>query len=96
MINKRKSYDEDFKRKAVEHLEQTRKSLAQLARELDVPANNLTVWRKKYGSHPNKAVEAKPFVDYEQLKKLEQQNRDLREEVEILKKAMHFFTKNRD
>ena len=96
MSKKRKSYDEEFKRRAVEHVEQTNKPLAQLARELDIPANNLTVWKQKYGSHREQSVEAKQLVDYERLKKLEQQNRDLLEEVEILKKAMHFFTKNRD
>jgi len=36
------------------------------------------------------------FIDYDRLKKLEQQNRELAEENEILKKAMHFFTKDRD
>lgn len=96
MENKRKRYDEEFKRKAVEHLEQTNKTLAQLARELDIPANNLTVWKQKYGAHRDKSVEEQKLVDYERLKKLEQQNRELAEENEILKKAMHFFTKNRD
>jgi transposase len=38
---------------------------------------------------------AQVFVDFERLKKLEQENREQKEEIEILKKAMHFFTKDR-
>jgi transposase len=34
-------------------------------------------------------------VDYERMNKLEQANKEIQEENEILKKAMHFFTKDR-
>jgi transposase len=95
MSKKRKTYTEEFKRGAVEHVESTGKPLAQVARELDVPSNNLTVWMQKYGSKAEPKVQTTLLVDYERLKKLEQQNRELAEENEILKKAMHFFTKNR-
>lgn len=96
MGNKRKSYTEEFKRKAVEHVESTRKTLSQVARELDIPKNNLTGWMKKYGSHSTTVAQTQAFVDYERLKKLEKENHELQQENEILKKAMHFFTKNRD
>lgn len=91
----RESYDKEFKRKTVEHMESTGKRLIDIARELDIPKSTLSRWIKQYGSGAIKE-QSQVFVDYERLKKLEQANKDLEEENEILKKAMHFFTKNRD
>jgi transposase len=54
----------------------------------------LSNWKQQYGSH-KKDTSTQPLVDYERLKKLEEQCRELQEENEILKKAMHFFTKDR-
>jgi transposase len=96
MKQKRKRYDDAFKRKAVEHLEQTNKNISQLASELDITTKNLSAWKRKYGADRNVSPKEQQFIDYDRLKKLEQQNRELAEENEILKKAMHFFTKNRD
>ncbi|KQX60763.1 transposase [Paenibacillus sp. Root444D2] len=92
---KRKHYTQEFRRKTIEHLEQTHKSLTQLSRELDIGVTTLSNWKQMYGAN-NKDKSTQPLVDYEQMKKLEQQNRELKEENEILKKAMHFFTKDRD
>jgi transposase len=95
MAKMRDSYDKEFKRKTVEHMEATGKRLIDVARELDVPKSTLFRWIKQYGSGAVKE-HSQVFVDYERLKKLEQANKDLQEENEILKKAMHFFTKDRD
>jgi transposase len=94
MGTQRESYDEEFKRKTVEHMESAGKRPIQIARELNIPKSTLSRWIKQYGSGAVEA-QAQVFVDYERLKKLEQQNVELQEEVEILKKAMHFFTKDR-
>lgn len=89
----RQHFDEEFKRQTVKHMEETGKKPAQLADELDVPVSSIRTWRRQYGKNGDKAH---LIVDYNRLKKLEQQNRDLQEEIEILKKAMHFFTKDRN
>lgn len=91
----RDSYDKEFKRKTVEHMESTGKRLIDIARELDIPKSTLSRWIKQYGSGGIKE-QSQVFVDYERLKKMEQANKELQEENEILKKAMHFFTKDRD
>jgi transposase len=95
MGEKRKHYSEEFRRKTIEHLEQTHKTVTQLSRELDIGVTTLSNWKQKYGAN-KKDSSTQPLVDYERMKKLEQQNRELQEEVAILKKAMHFFTKDRD
>jgi transposase len=94
MGENRVSYDKEFKRKTVEHMESTGKKAIDIARELDIPKSTLSLWVKQYGSGAVKE-QSKVFVDYERLQKLEQANKELHEENEILKKAMHFFTKDR-
>ena len=95
MGNARDSYNAEFKRKTVEHMESTGKKPIEICRELNIPRSTLQRWMKQYSSAAVKE-QTQVFVDYERLKKLEQYTRELEEENEILKKAMHFFTKNRD
>ena len=94
MSEHRESYDTEFKRKTVEHMEKEGKKPSEIARELGIPKSTLSRWIKQYGTGVI-PEQSQVFVDYERLKKLEQQYRDLQEENEILKKAMHFFTKDR-
>jgi len=89
----RQHHDEEFKRQTVKYMEETGKKATQLSVELDIPASSLRTWKKQYGNNGDKT---QLIVDYTRLKKLEQQNQDLQEEIEILKKAMHFFTKDRN
>jgi len=90
----RQHFDEEFKRQTLQHMEETGKKATQLADELDIPVSSIRAWKRLYGS--NAGDKAQLVVDYNRLKKLEKQNSELQEEIEILKKAMHFFTKNRD
>ncbi|UVI27312.1 transposase [Paenibacillus spongiae] len=89
----RQHFDDEFKRQTVKHMQETGKSPSEVSKELDIPVSTIRAWRKKFADTGEKS---QLFVDYERLNKLEQMNRELQEENEILKKAMHFFTKNRD
>ncbi len=91
----RESYSKEFKQKTIEHMESTGKTLSEISRELGISKSTLNPWIKQYGSGAVKE-QTQVFVDYDRLKKLEQSNKELQEENEILKKAMHFFTKDRD
>ncbi|MBE9918446.1 transposase [Paenibacillus donghaensis] len=95
MSQQRESYDKEFKKKTIEHMEKEGKRPIEIARELGIPKSTISRWIKQYGTGAV-AEPSQVFVDYERLKKLEQQNCELQEENEILKKAMHFFTKDRD
>lgn len=95
MSQQRESYDKEFKKRTIEHMEKEGKKPIEITRELGIPKSTLTRWIKQYGTGAV-GEQSQVFVDYERLKKLEQQNRELQEENEILKKAMHFFTKDRD
>jgi transposase len=94
MGDQRESYDAEFKRKTVEHMEAASKKPGEIARELNIPKSTLSRWIKQYGSGAIK-TQSQVFVDYERMNKLEQVAKELQEENEILKKAMHFFTKDR-
>lgn len=89
----RQHFDDEFKRQTVKHMQENGKKPAEVSRELDIPVSSIRAWRKQFSNIEEKS---QLYVDYERLKKLEEQNRDLQEEIEILKKAMHFFTKSRD
>nr|WP_020618815.1 transposase [Paenibacillus daejeonensis] len=93
MGEQRQHFDEEFKRNTVQHMMEAGKTPTEVAREIDVPASSIRKWKRQYSETGEKS---QLFVDKEHLKQLEQMNRELQEENEILKKAMHFFTKNRD
>lgn len=89
----RQHFDDEFKRQTVKHMQENGKTPAEVSKELDIPVSSIRAWKKQFSSTDEKS---QLFVDFERLKKLEEMNRELQEENEILKKAMHFFTKNRD
>lgn len=87
--------DEAYKRQTVKHIKESGKSVAEIGRELKINANTLYGWVNKYGGEPE-VVAAQVFKSEDhRIRELQKQNRDLQEENEILKKAMHFFAKDR-
>lgn len=91
---KGKRYDEEFKKETVKYVLENHKPVAQVAREMDINENTLHTWVKKYSQQPEiKAAQTFATPDAE-VKALQKQLRDLKEENEILKKAMHYFAKS--
>jgi len=89
-----KRYDEAFKIETVKYISENNKSVTQAAREVGVNENTLHGWMKKYGQQPEiKAVQSFSSEEAE-LRSLQKEIRDLKEENEILKKAMHYFAKS--
>jgi transposase len=91
----RNIYTKEFKIKAVELLEQSSKSLRQVARELGVAENNLYNWRRDYRNNQEKAFPNQPQLNEKdlELRRLKARIAELEEEREILKKAAAFFAK---
>jgi transposase len=89
-----KRYDEAFKMETVKYIMENHKSVAQVAREVGVNDNTLHNWVKKYGKQPEmKAVQSFSSAE-EEVRALRKEMYDLKEENEILKKAMHYFAKS--
>jgi transposase len=96
MIWMNKQYSVEFKLEAVRRIEQTGESVTKAAEELGVKPSTLQGWVTKYKQSPNAPFpgSGKLSPEDEKLRKLERENRELKEEIEILKKAAAFFAKN--
>ena len=97
MAKNRKSYTEEFKHGAVRLMETSGKSIAQIARDLDVNYNLLYRWRGLYGSSQPPSSNGSPpsLAELEaELKRLRRENEVLRQERDILKKAMHIVSRS--
>jgi transposase len=83
-------YPLEFKAEAVRLFHESGKSLREVADDLGVSTNSLREWVKR----SDIATGARPGLDSDEraeLNKLRRENRILREEREILKKAAVFF-----
>ncbi len=89
MTNKMKPvrYSKDFKDNAVRLCNSPGRSVASVSEELKIPAWRLHNWIKD----SKKKLEKSSELD--ELAKLHNENKRLREEVEILKKAAAYFAK---
>jgi transposase len=91
----RKSYTREFKIRAVQLMEESSKSIRQLAEELGVSENNLYNWRKQLREKADNAFLNEPRLDEKELeiRRLKARVSELEEEREIFKKAAAFFAK---
>lgn len=98
----RKTYSPEYKAYVVKLILDEGRKGAAVARELEIPYGTLIRWteqeqKKRNGTGPGE--EEVPLTPSEYKKKLaayEKELRSVNEENEILKKAMHIFTKNRE
>lgn len=97
MGKERTQYDRSFKDNAVK-LSYERKSVSELARELGIPSNLIYRWRKEAeeygeGSFPGNGIQ-KMTPEEKELADLKEKMRKLELENEILKKAVHIFSRD--
>jgi transposase len=92
MSTPRKSYTEEFKREAVALVEKTG-NRSQVARDLGIHFSLLKKWQGKLKSNPDRPFPGKGNPQNEELAQLKRENARLKEEVEILKKAVGIFSK---
>jgi transposase len=91
----RRKYSREFKIEAVRMITQLNLSVAEVARDLDVSGTVLRRWKKELASGGEQAFpgNGKLTGEQEELRKLREENRQLRMERDILKKATAFFAK---
>lgn len=90
----RRRYSEEFKRDAVELVTEQGYSLAEAARSLGIQANQIRYWKDKLVEDKGKKQDnALSESERAELHRLREENRKLRMEREILKKATTFFVK---
>ena len=83
--------DEEFKKMIVNLCETNKdKTMSDIAREYGISRTNITNWRKKYGTIITSTGET---TTNDEIIKLQKKNKELEQEVEILKKAVAIFSK---
>ena len=93
MTEKRKSYTADFKREAVRLVTEHQYGVAEAAWNLGINVNMLRRWKREVADSENGAFPGKGRLSpaQEALHRLRAENKRLRMEREILKKAAAFF-----
>ena len=88
-------YTAEFKREALRLIESSGKPLAQVARELGISDNTLQGWKQQMKEHGSDAFPGSGHhpPEAEEMRRLRRENEILRQERDILKKALAIFSK---
>lgn len=91
----RRTFSREFKIEAVRQVIETDRSQAEVARELGVSAHLLGQWKRQLLAEGDVRVSGRRKVSEEELRRLERENRQLRQELEFVKKTAAYFAKER-
>ena len=91
----RRSFTKEFKINAVKMIIDEGKKASEVARELDISENILHNWKRHYLEDQAQAFPGKGKLKDkdEYIRQLERENKRLKDERDILKKAAIFFAK---
>ena len=94
MSKKRRQFDRAFKVEAVRLVTEERRPVAAVARDLGIGENLLHRWKQQFTDQQESAFIGTGHLSAEQaeLRRLQRENADLREERDILKKAISVFS----
>jgi transposase len=92
----RRKYDKQFKEEAVKQVTEGGRTVVEVARSLGIHENLLRTWKRQHaedpaGSFPGKGNQK---AQDEELRRLQRENASLKEDKEILKKALAIFSKH--
>jgi len=90
----RRRFDDDFKAQAVRLVLDDGKSVGSVARDLDLTESNLRIWVERARADRTQGKTGLTTAEREELARLRKENRELRTDREILKKAAAFFAKH--
>jgi transposase len=95
MKKQRKTYTKAFKLETIKLYESSGKSAAQIEQDLDLPRGMIHKWRRGLKQSEGPAFPGKGHQSEmeAELRRLKRENAILRQEREILKKAVVFFSK---
>ena len=98
MTGKRRNYTREFKIEAVRLVTEDGLGIREAAESLGISANSLRDWKKQLMKEADEAFPGKGKVSShdEQVRRLKEENRRLRMERDILKKATAFFANDQN
>lgn len=89
----RPPYPREFRTEAIRLIREGGLSMAQVTRDLGVSDQTLRNWLKQADLDSGRRTDGLTTEEREELRRLRRENRILREEREILKKAAAFFAR---
>ena len=94
----RRQYSEEFKKDAVSHSLTSEKTVEEVARDLGIAHSNLRRWRAQYSKNgelalPGEGKQRLTPPQEEEIKRLKKELDEVKQERDILKKALAIFTK---
>src|SRR6516162_11587553 len=90
----RRQFDDDFKAQAVRLVLDEGKTVGAVARDMDLTATAVREWVKRARADRTHGRTGLTTAEREELARLRKENRELRTERDILKKAAVFFAKH--
>lgn len=95
MTGKRKVFDDSFKLEVVKMIKDQGLSVSQVCRDLDIGDTAVRRWVQQYEAEKlGQAGIGKPLTSEQQrIRQLEQENRQLKMDNDVLKKATAFFAR---
>jgi len=95
MASRRRRFDRQYKMDAVRMIQDSDRPIASIARDLGIHPNILYKWRDQFLTDPDEAFPGKGKLkpEDEEIRKLRRENELLREERDILKKALAVFSR---
>lgn len=91
MTQRQRKYTEEFRRDTVKLMETSGKSVADIAKDMDIHQSVLRRWHKKFGQDHNGKNNQMELE--EENKRLCRELRIMRQERDILKKAISIFSR---
>jgi transposase len=93
----RRSFSREFKLEAVRQIIEQNRTIAEVSRELGIGAGQIGHWKQQFledreGAFPGNG---RLKVADEELRRLERENRQLRLELEFVKKTAAYFAKEK-
>lgn len=91
-----RKFDRQFKEEAVRLVTEGGRSVTEAAHGLGIHENLLHTWKRKYKEDPAGSFPGKGHLkpEEEEFKRLQKENANLKEDREILKKALAIFSKH--
>ena len=93
----RRTYTKEFKEETIHLVLSRGMSVSKVSQDLDIGSDLIYSWIRKYKSDPENSFPGKGHLkpEDEKLRKLERELADVKEERDILKKAISIFSKTK-
>ena len=92
---RRQKYDKAFKLEVLEMIQHSDRTIKSVAQELGIHPGIISRWRRQFREHEDDAFPGKGYQtpEDEEIRRLKKELADVKEERDILKKAVAFFAK---